>query len=135
MIVRKLSEITDTERDVRATTWRSRRLLLRDDGMGFSLHDTVLHAGSETRMWYRHHLEAVYFIEGEGEIVELETGVVHPISPGTMYALDKNDRHVLRARTELRCVCVFNPPLTGKEVHDAHGAYPAPEALGMLHGE
>jgi L-ectoine synthase len=124
MIVRRLSEIQGTGRDVRATTWHSRRLLLRDDRMGFSLHDTILHAGSETRMWYQNHLEAVYCIAGEGELVELETGLVHQIAPGTMYALDKNDRHVLRARSELRCVCVFNPPLTGAEVHDTTGSYP-----------
>ena len=41
-----------------------------------------------------------------------------------MYALDKNDKHVLRARSEMKMVCVFNPPLMGKEVHGADGAYP-----------
>jgi L-ectoine synthase len=30
----------------------------------------------------------------------------------------------LRARTALKMVCVFNPPLNGKEVHDDQGAYP-----------
>ena len=42
MIVRNLTDLENTERDVRAETWRSRRLLLADDKMGFSLHDTVL---------------------------------------------------------------------------------------------
>ena len=41
-----------------------------------------------------------------------------------MYALDRHDRHVLKARTRMRMVCVFNPPLHGKEVHDETGAYP-----------
>jgi L-ectoine synthase len=41
-----------------------------------------------------------------------------------MYALDRNDRHVLRADTEMVMACVFNPPLNGLEVHDASGAYP-----------
>ena len=41
-----------------------------------------------------------------------------------MYALDKHDKHILRANTEMRLVCVFNPPLKGKEVHDSSGAYP-----------
>jgi L-ectoine synthase len=75
-------------------------------------------------MWYRHHLEAVYCIAGEGELEELETGTIHPIRAGTLYALNVHDRHVLRARTELRCICVFNPPLSGKEVHDEAGSYP-----------
>ncbi len=37
--------------------------------------------------------------------------------------LDKHDEHVLRARTEMKMACVFNPPLSGKEVHNAEGAY------------
>jgi L-ectoine synthase len=94
------------------------------DGMGFSLHDTIIHAGTETTMWYRHHLEAVYCIEGEGEVEVLPDGDVHPIRPGTLYALDGHERHVLRAHSRLRMVCVFNPPCTGREVHGPDGAYP-----------
>jgi L-ectoine synthase len=40
----------------------SRRFLLRKDGMGFSMHETILRAGTETHMWYANHLEAVYCI-------------------------------------------------------------------------
>ena len=40
-----------------------------------------------------------------------------------MYALDKHDKHILRATTEMKMACVFNPPLNGKEVHNAQGAY------------
>lgn len=128
MIVRNLASIVATPRDVEAPTWRSRRLLLAGDGMGFSLHDTVIAAGTETSMWYKHHLEAVYCIEGEGTLEDLATGKVHHIDAGTMYALDQHDRHVLRARTEMRMICVFNPPCTGQEVHDAEGAYPLLDA-------
>ena len=81
-------------------------------------------------MWYRNHVEAVYCVEGEGEIEDLERGEVHPIAPGTLYALDRNDRHVLRARTQLRMICVFNPPLVGPETHDEDGAYPLLTADG-----
>jgi L-ectoine synthase len=126
MIVRTLEEIRDTDRDVKAETWTSLRLLLEKDGMGFSLHDTVIHAGTETPMWYRHHLEAVYCIEGEGEIEDLSSGRRHPVRAGTLYALDGHERHVLRARSRLRMVCVFNPPCTGREVHGEDGAYPPP---------
>lgn len=124
MIVRTLTDLIDTERDVVADTWRSRRLLLAGDGMGFSLHDTLLHAGMTTQMWYQHHFEAVYCIEGEGELEDLATGEVHALAPGTMYALSDNDRHIVRATTDLRMVCVFNPPCTGAETHDEHGTYP-----------
>ena len=128
MIVRSLSDIDGSRREVVTENWTSRRFLLAQDGMGFSLHDTVIRPGTETLIWYRHHLEAVYCIEGEGEVEAVETGAVYPISAGTVYALDGNERHLLRARTQMRMVCVFNPPLTGNEVHDQDGVYPAATA-------
>ncbi len=124
MIVRKLEQLQGTDRSVSAANWTSHRLLLASDGLGFSLHDTILHAGTETKMWYRNHVEAVYCVEGEGEIHDLDTDEVHSISPGTMYALDKHDRHVLKARTRFRMICVFCPALHGPETHDQQGAYP-----------
>jgi L-ectoine synthase len=127
MIVRKVSDVLGTERDVHTPNWVSRRLLLKQDGMGFSLHETTIRAGTETPMWYRHHLEAVFCVGGEGEVETLADGAVYTITPGTVYALDRHDKHVLRARTDMRLVCVFNPPLTGAEVHDEEGVYPITE--------
>jgi len=124
MIVKTLEDIIGTEDAVSAPTFTSRRFLLKRDGLGFSLHDTVLHAGTETYIWYANHLEAVYCIEGEGEIELVDSGEVFPLRSGTMYALDGHEKHYLRAHTELRAVCVFNPPLTGREVHDENGTYP-----------
>lgn len=124
MIVRRLDELEGTDRAVRAPTFTSRRFLLRNDGLGFSFHDTVLYAGTETYIWYKHHLEAVYCIDGEGELEDLDNGVVHEIRPGTFYALDGHERHYLRATTDLRMMCVFSPALTGAEVHDEEGVYP-----------
>lgn len=124
MIVRKLSDVIGTPREVVTPNWTSRRLLLADDRMGFSLHDTVIQAGTETEMEYKHHLEAVYCIEGDGEVTTLSDGKTYPISAATVYALDAHDRHLLRARTTMRMVCVFNPPCTGEEVHGDDGAYP-----------
>lgn len=124
MIVRTLAEAERTDRRVVTDNWESVRLLLAPDAMGFSLHVTTIHAGTTTPMCYRHHLEAVLCIAGDGEVETTADGVVHPIAPGTVYALDRHDQHILRARTTMRMVCVFNPPLKGKEVHDATGAYP-----------
>jgi L-ectoine synthase len=124
VIVRRLEDLEGTDRDVGAPTFNSRRFLLRDDGFGFSFHDTVLYAGSETLIWYKNHLEAVYCIGGTGELEDLGNGVTHEIRPGTFYALDGHERHYLRATTDLRMMCVFSPPLTGDEVHDDEGTYP-----------
>ncbi|RJP93830.1 MAG: ectoine synthase [Desulfobacteraceae bacterium] len=126
MIVRTLEEIIGTENDIQAETgtWASRRMLLKNDGMGFSFHDTTIFAGTETLIWYKNHLEAVYCVGGEGEIKLIETGEIFKIRNGTMYALNGHEKHYLRAFSDMRMVCVFNPPLTGKEVHDEDGVYP-----------
>ncbi len=124
MIIKNLQEIKSSEHEIDGGNWVSRRLLLKDDGMGFSLHDTIIRAGTSTPLWYKNHLEAVYCIEGTGEVKHVLSGVKHTIEPGTVYALNEHDRHILMAHTDMRMVCVFNPPLTGREIHDADGSYP-----------
>lgn len=124
MIVRHLNDITGTELDVDTKTWSSKRLLVKSDRVGFSLHDTTIKAGTETEIWYKNHVEAVYCIKGEGEIEVLESGEIYPISPGTLYVLNGHEKHLLRGKSEMRMICVFNPPTTGQEVHDAEGTYP-----------
>lgn len=124
MIVRDYNELKDGPRRVDSDGWHSVRLLLKDDAMGFSFHITTIHEGAELKMHYSRHLESVYCVSGQGSIEDLETGEVHKIRPGVMYALDKHDRHILRGDTEMVMACVFNPPVTGREVHDETGAYP-----------
>ena len=130
MIVRTLAEIAGGPRDVRGEAFASRRFLLAEDGMGFTMTETTVEPGTEQTMWYKHHLEGNYIIEGEGELENLETGERFPLGPGTMYALDKHDRHVVRAKTRMRVVCVFTPALTGREIHDEDGAYALPPEEG-----
>lgn len=133
MIVKHLEQVMNTQDDVDTPTWTSRRLLLQKDGMGFSMHDTVIKAGTETLIWYKNHVEAVYCIEGEGEI-EVIGGQTYAIRPGTLYALDGHEKHYLRGKTDMRMVCVFNPPLTGREVHDKDGVYPVSEEAAGTRG-
>ncbi|MEJ2042926.1 MAG: ectoine synthase [Reinekea sp.] len=103
--------------------WDSIRLLLKDDKMGFSFHITTIYEGMECALHYQNHLESVYCISGEGEVENCADGAVYSIKPGSIYVLDKNDKHILRAHKELLLACVFNPPLIGKEVHNKDGAY------------
>ena len=123
MIVRSLDELVGTDRDVRGEGWRSRRILRRDDGMNFSLHWTELSAGTKLDLEYRHHLEGNLCVAGEGEVVDVATGKTYPLTPGVLYAVDKHDRHQIRARTNVTLVCVFWPALRGDERHDEHGGY------------
>ncbi len=126
MIIADLDKIVGTDKEVGGEHlgWTSRRLLLKSDGMGYSVHDTLVHPGKPLHLHYKHHLEAVYCIEGKAELLDLKTGERHLITPGRMYALNENDKHVLTAQETTRFVCVFNPPLTGEEVHGEDGAYP-----------
>lgn len=125
MIVRTLKEAEASTRRIVSPdgNWESTRLLLKDDNMGFSFHITTIYKGADFQMHYKNHLESVYCMSGEGEIENLDDGKKHPISEGTLYILDKHDKHILRAFKEMKLACVFNPPVTGKEVHNAEGAY------------
>jgi len=126
MIVRNLDEIIGTEREVHAENgnWVSRRFVLDDDKAGFSFHETIIKAGTETHIWYKHHIEAVYCVAGNGEIEDLKTGEIHSIKNGTLYLLNDHDEHLLRGGTEdMRMICTFTPPVTGQEMHDEDGAY------------
>jgi L-ectoine synthase len=114
MLIRKLDEVKTVE-------WGnglSRRFLLESDGMGYTVTDTVINAGTTSRLEYKNHLEACYCIEGSGAVVEMD-GTRHEIVPGTIYALDKHDMHDLIANPEgdMRLVCMFTPALTGDEAH------------------
>ena len=123
MIVRTLDEITDTDLDVRGDGWRARRLFVRADGLGFSLSETTVADGADLSIWYKHHQEACFVIDGAAEITERDTGVVRRIGPGSAYA-PQHDRHAIRVlEPPLRLVCVFSPALTGRETHDADGSY------------
>lgn len=123
MLIKRLKDIRASSRNVTDKGWESSRLLLAEDGMGFSFHITTLRAGGEWTFHYQHHVEAVYVLSGTGRIEDLATGECHVLEPGTLYALNDHDRHRLRADSELVTACVFNPPVTGTEVHDETGAY------------
>lgn len=91
------------ERRVVAENWEGIRLLLKDDDTGFYFHITAIYPGTETCIWYKNLLE---------------------FSPKVLYFLDRRDRHLLQAKTDLELACIFNPSLSGKEVHDEDGAFP-----------
>lgn len=125
MIVKSIKEIYKSDREVKCPKggFTSYRFLLKSDGMGYGLHKTVI-PENRTEVWhYKNHLEACYCISGKGIIINNETRESFNIEPDTMYALDKNESHTFMSITEVVLLCVFNPPLSGKEVHLADGSY------------
>jgi len=123
MIVKNLKDLIGTERDVQGQVWASRRFLLAQDGVGYTLTETCTKAGSEQILWYKHHIESNYVIEGEGEVENVATGEVFALSAGSLYVLNHHEKHILRSFTDMRLVCVFTPALSGRETHDEDGAY------------
>lgn len=100
----------------------SNRILLQEDGMGYSMTKTVVNIG--IHHWhYKSHLESCYCVSGYGIITNKITGETFSISPDKTYVLDKHDDHIFEAKTEVVLICVFNPPLTGRETHDSEGSY------------
>ena len=101
----------------------SERMLLESDGMGYTMTMTTITPGRVNYWHYKNHLESCYCVSGEGEITSAATAKTYPIMPGTLYVLDEHDPHYVEAFETLKLICVFNPPLTGREVHDETGAY------------
>ncbi len=122
MIIRTKDDIVGTKGDSSGERWHSFRLLHEEDGMQVTLTDSILEAGFEMQLWQKNHLEACYCLEGEGTVEEVDSGTVHEIRPGTLYAMNNHDRHRIRAKTQMRLICTFYPALTGHEVHDADGS-------------
>lgn len=104
----------------------SHRILLESDGMGYTMTKTVIPPGRVNRWHYTKHLESCYCVAGNGTLVEESTGDEFQIRPDTTYVLDNHDAHTFEAREEVTLICVFNPPLTGGEVHQEDGSYDAP---------
>jgi hypothetical protein len=101
----------------------SHRILLEQDGMGYTLTETHIPAGPPQRWHYKSHLESCYCVSGSGILKDLAAQQEFQILPGTTYVLDQHDDHTFMALTDTVLICVFNPPLTGREVHQADGSY------------
>lgn len=115
--------LVEPERSVKFNAGISERFLLERDGMGFSLHRTVMKKGGPWNWHYKNHLEACYCISGLGELVDLETGRRYIIYPGDTYVLDDHDNHTFEALEDTVLISIFNPPVKGTETHKADGSY------------
>lgn len=126
MKIVKARELKGTQRDVDCPKggFKSLRILLEEDGMGFTVTQTYVPSGMGPQRWhYKNHFESCTCISGRGILTDMATGNEFEILPGTTYALDKHDEHLFLALEDTVLLCVFNPPLRGREVHKEDGSY------------
>lgn len=117
------------ERKVEFHAGISNRILVANDGMGYTLTKTVIQpSAGRVFQHYRNHLESCYCVSGKALLTHAETGQYWSIGPDTTYVLDNHDPHYFEALEETTLICVFNPPLEGDETHDANGSYPLADA-------
>ena len=130
MKVISLRQLLGTHREVRCPNggFTSIRFLLERDGMGFSLHKTIIPKGEAQHWHYTNHLEACYCISGRGLLTSADTGQSWEILPDTCYVLDDHDDHFFRALELTTLISVFNPPVVGTEVHLPDGSYARAES-------
>lgn len=123
MKIKRINQLLDTDREVHGEGFVSVRALLASDNMGFSLHKTIIPTGGPYHWHYKNHLEACYCIKGKGIIHDLKNDIKHLITPDVIYVLDDHDDHTFEALEDTVLISIFNPPVTGKEIHNADGSY------------
>jgi len=95
------------------------------DGLGFSLHVSQLNSGIESNVWFKYHWKANLILEGECEVTDLASNTVYRLGADDLYLVGPEDRHQIRARTDVHILSVFDPPLAGDEPRDADGSFPS----------
>jgi L-ectoine synthase len=129
VIETSLDQTKNGKLDVDWGNGRSRRFLLRKDGLNFSVMDTWVNPDSNSWLEYKNHLESCFCIGGKGTVVDSK-GKEHEITPGTIYILNEHDSHFLKGGEGLNLVSVFSPAIVGDERHmlspDGSSAYRSP---------
>jgi len=125
MKIVSIADLAGTDREVRCPKggFTSFRGLLEKDGMGFSMHKTIIPKGPPQHWHYTQHLEACYCIAGWGVITNLADGKQTMIREDMIYVLDNHDDHTFQALEDTVLISVFNPPVKGGEVHNEDGSY------------
>ena len=123
MIYHTAESLKGTKRHVQADGFVSIRLALAEDNLGFTVTEATGKTELDLEIQHKNHIEAVYVLEGTGEVELVETGKVYKLYPGVFYAFDKHERHKYRLDTEVRAIAIFNPPLIGDETIDEEGGY------------
>ena len=118
MLFNTVDDLVDTEREAVGNGWKSRRFLVAEDGLPFSVHETTVAKGTELRFKYKNHSETVYCIEGKASVQDVAQNKILLIQPGTFYSVGIDDDHILRIEEDTKFLCIFDPPLKAREEAD-----------------
>ncbi len=84
---------------------------VNDRNLKYSFHDIIVESGSTYHVKRGYYSETVYCFEGSGEIEKVSDGSIHPIIPGTLFVIYRNQEHYIHARENMRLAIVYDPPL------------------------
>lgn len=116
-------DIENTCINIKTLSFHSIRAVTQEYNSLFSIHDTTIYKNEVLELCYRNNEEYVYIIEGEGEVYDYHTKKHHKLEPNTVYHVQKNDKHRLTAKTNMRGICIFTPACKGDAKHDEYGSY------------
>ena len=121
MFVKRVDEMRRAGKEMTMANGQARtiRMLTQADAVGFGLSDVRLAAGAEEIICYKDHRQANHIISGAGEVTDMTTGQTWELGPSTAYYVGPEDRHQVRARTDMHLLSVISPPLMGDEQYDA----------------
>ncbi|XP_038057129.1 uncharacterized protein LOC119728802 isoform X2 [Patiria miniata] len=125
-LVKSLSDLVGTERDISFGNGNSRRFTVKKDGFPLTITNTRVMASTSSKQEYKNQIEAAYYIagtmtyhwqDGDGGWTGEQTKVDK--KNGTNYFMNMHDKHEMVASdNDCFCICVFNPALTGNEIHN-----------------
>ena len=123
MFVKRVDDMRRAGKEMMTANGQARtiRMLTQADAVGFGFEDVRLAAGAEATLWVKQHWQANHIVSGAGEATDMTSGQTWELAPGMAYYVGPEDRHRLRARTDIHLLSVISPPLMGDEQFGADG--------------
>lgn len=116
MIVIDAMQTHGSEREVKRDDLSSMLLLLKADGLGFTVTRTMIHPAKDFEPFHdKDHVQAYYCIRGNGTVKD-SRGNEHKIKPGFFFAAEKAEKHWIKAKDTLVLLCTISPAIAANEM-------------------
>lgn len=122
MIFNTVEKVKKTDSHVNWGNGTSSRLLVANDGVGYTIAETRIFPNTSSHLKYQNHIESCFCVSGSGALILDETGDEFVLSAGALYTLNLHDSHILKSGSDgLVLISFFLPALNGTEIHDLTG--------------